>query len=128
MNEIKNMEQLRTEKARLKLELEENEQEIHNEIDYFNKHMQPIFNLVDFSKSKISPLIGGIAKLALPLIVGKMAKTTAKAGTKASIWGMAATLAAEYLVKNVDFASVGNKVTGFFSCRKHKPCNTVDVD
>ena len=119
MKEINNIEQLRSEKARLKTQLTDIEGSICGEFNYFTNHVQPIFNIVDFSKEKLSnPMVSGIVKLALPLIMGRVAKTVVKKGAKSSVLGIAATLATEYFTKSVDIAEIGQKVIGLFS--RHK--------
>lgn len=110
--EIKNVEQLRAERARLKIELFEAEGDIRDEINYFGERIRPIFNLVEFAKDKLSAFGGGATKLALPLIVGKLIKGAKHSG-KASAWGMLLTLGSEYLLSNIQFSSIGKKISNF---------------
>ena len=110
--EIKNVEQLRTERARLKMELFEAEQDIRDEIQYFSDRIRPVFNMIEFAKDKLSILGGGATKLALPLIIGKLAKGV-KHGGKASVWGALLTLGSEYLLSNIQFSTSGEKISNF---------------
>lgn len=119
MNEVKTLEQLQNERARLKIRLKVVEQEINDDIYELNDRFQPIIKFMGYVKNKIMPVTSGASKLIVPMLAGRLSKGV-KGAAKGSIVTLATTFAAEYLLSKVNLASIMGKLAGFITKRKRK--------